>query len=254
MLTPLQSCPYLNTHFKWKAPTFRECHVIIRSFRLERVSGSHLVQLACLGRKNFNTFKFNKVYCEYFQVSFAHVHRWIPRSISNKEYPVTAGRIIALLACLPFLTLASNVAIHFWRQLQRLVRNTHLNYPCTTEIRCHFEYILHLLHWVLQIIFCFIASNGNITYHSYRSLSINFYVWNESKKTEFSFSNIFCDLFELNSHLNLSWLHLDFLWFTSVNQHASLFYQNDEAKLDTFQLSAFRYLLFRKCLVTYPNY
>lgn len=128
----------------------------------------------------------------------------------------------------------------------------HLKNLCTTEIRCHFE---HLLHKVLQITFHFTASNGNIAYHSYRSLSTNFFVWNESKKRKFSvFSNIFHDLFKLNSHLSSSWLYLDFLWLTSVNQHAPLSYQNDEAKLDTFQLSAFKYLLFRKCLFRYPNY
>lgn len=77
--------PRSEHHFKWNRTIFWECHVIIRPFRLERVSGDHLGQLACLSRKNF-TFSSSQAFLWTLPAEFCtplplntmqHFQKWI---------------------------------------------------------------------------------------------------------------------------------------------------------------------------------
>ena len=133
----------------------------------------------------------DQVPCGCFQMSFAYLQQWI--SHSNH---VIAWRIIASLTCLSFLILTSKVAIHFWRQLQRSVRNITFKQPTRywNDLCCYFEH-----HGTAFTSFTLIASdncstvsNGNFAHNSSSSLFIIFSVWNTSKKMEaIIFGNIF---------------------------------------------------------------
>lgn len=101
------SCPDLNAHFKWNSISIWECRIIIRSFRLERVSGGHLGQLAWLSRKNF-TFSTS----QGFLKKPLNISSWVLHT-STPEYHTAFPTMNIMLQLGEFLFLPICFSLHW---------------------------------------------------------------------------------------------------------------------------------------------